>query len=216
MSQEACQIWRVRGACFNDGLIHEPFCRIREAFLAADSNKNGFVDREELAELLQLCNLAEDTAGAMLRRFDGNGDEEWSYKEFVSALKRKDYVAYQRGTPSPVKMVASEEAGPGRMPPRAAMKEPEERSYNLFTGHKLNQRVSPVKEVVHQYPVRRCSPDRSVGASPQPGMVAHGRRANRPSPDRSSRMQMNTGRDSVISQRYSEEITKGTDGLALM
>ena len=48
---------------------------------------------------------------------------------------REDCVAYQRGAPSPVKMVASEEAGPGRMPPRAAMKEPEERSYNLFTGH---------------------------------------------------------------------------------
>ena len=54
-----------------------------------------------LESLLQLCNLTPETASAMLRRFDENGDEEWSYKEFVKALKRSDYVSYQRGSPSP-------------------------------------------------------------------------------------------------------------------
>jgi hypothetical protein len=150
---------------------------IREAFLCADTNKNGFVDRGELESLLQLCNLTPETASAMLRRFDENGDEEWSYKEFVQALKRKDYNAYQRGSPSPVKMQVAEESGPGVMPARASSVMPEERGFNLFTGHSLHERVSPAKEYGQRYPAA----------------VASGRRS-------SSRM--HTGRDSV-SERYS-------------
>jgi hypothetical protein len=130
---------------------------IREAFLSADTNKNGYVDRDELGHLLQLCNLGPETAEAMLRRFDENGDEEWSYKEFVQALKRKDYNAYQRGSPSPVKMQIGEGSSPGAMPARASSVIPEERGFNLFTGKSLHQHVSPSKEVGQRYPVASSS-----------------------------------------------------------
>ena len=97
------------------------------------------------------------------------------------------------------------------------MKEPEERSYNLFNGQQLNQRVSPAKDVVPQYP-ERSSPNRPQvgfspdnGSSPQPGAAAHGRRAGaRVLPE------MHTGRDSVISRRYREESEKGRAELEVL
>ena len=138
---------------------------IREAFLSVDTNRNGYVDRAELGKLLQLCNLAPDTAEAMLRRFDENADEEWSYKEFVQALKRKDYNAYQRGSPSPVKLQVGEGSSPGSMPPRASSVVPEERAFNLFTGQSVHQHVSPPKEVGHRYPRRAL---RGVAPVPTP------------------------------------------------
>ena len=166
---------------------------IREAFLSADTNKNGYVDRTELESLLQLCNLAPDTAEAMLRRFDANGDEEWSYKEFVQALKRKDYNAYQRGSPSPVKRQVGEGAAPGVMPPRAASVIPEERAFNLFTGQSIHQRVSPAKEVGQRYPVANASGRRASQAATPAPIPGGGSAAG-------STSRAHTGRDSVAAR----------------
>ena len=79
-----------------------------------------------LGQVLALCNLPPDTSASLLRAFDENGDAEWSYTEFVQALKRKDHSAYKRASPSPAKVSPDwmpEEEGQSTaaaMPPRAS------------------------------------------------------------------------------------------------
>ena len=76
--------------------------------------------------MLALCNLPPNTSASLLRAFDENGDAEWSYTEFVQALKRKDHSAYKRASPSPAKVSPDwmpEEEGQSTaaaMPPRAS------------------------------------------------------------------------------------------------
>ena len=79
-----------------------------------------------LGQVLALCNLPPNTSASLLRAFDENGDAEWSYTEFVQALKRKDHSAYKRASPSPAKVSPDwvpEEEGQSTaaaMPPRAS------------------------------------------------------------------------------------------------
>ena len=79
-----------------------------------------------LGQVLALCNLPPDTSASLLRAFDENGDAEWSYTEFVQALKRKDHSAYKRASPSPAKVSPDwmpDEEGQSTaaaMPPRAS------------------------------------------------------------------------------------------------
>ena len=79
-----------------------------------------------VGQVLALCNLPPNTSASLLRAFDENGDAEWSYTEFVQALKRKDHSAYKRASPSPAKVSPDwmpEEEGQSTaaaMPPRAS------------------------------------------------------------------------------------------------
>eukprot|EP01045_Picozoa_sp_COSAG04_P008021 COSAG04_NODE_435_length_14466_cov_135.545486_16_plen_452_part_00 len=161
---------------------------IREAFLAVDTNGNGSVEKDELEEVLKLCSLPQETSAALLRQFDENGDEEWSYKEFVKALKRSDYVSYQRGSPSPTKMALAE-GGPGHMPARATPVVPQRRGYNLFTGSELQQRESPPLRLSARYPAAVASGRRGrfpTGRSHLPAIPSPSptrRRSEEPEPE---------------------------------
>ena len=101
-----------------------------------------------LGQVLALCNLPPNTSASLLRAFDENGDAEWSYTEFVQALKRKDHSAYKRASPSPAKVSPDwmpEEEGQSTaaaMPPRASPVVPVRPPHSLAS---LDGRACPLK-----------------------------------------------------------------------
>ena len=40
------------------------------------------------------CGLGGGTIDALMKQFDGGYSDSWSFKEFVSELKKKDYAAF--------------------------------------------------------------------------------------------------------------------------
>ena len=62
---------------------------LREAFLAADRDRNGTIDRQELEVLLRRQNLDRFPAetAALLDRIDKNGDGTLDYAEFLQVLQ---------------------------------------------------------------------------------------------------------------------------------
>jgi hypothetical protein len=116
------------------------FRSIRDAFLAADVEGDGTVNREELITLLRYCNTPDFTVAGMLNMFDRDVDGEWSYREFIAAFKRQDYVTYARRTPRGSR---DSTAPRGLQPEIEKPFVPSPLDYNMFTGRKHNQQHLP-------------------------------------------------------------------------
>ncbi|KAL6641951.1 hypothetical protein ACP70R_020132 [Stipagrostis hirtigluma subsp. patula] len=64
---------------------------IREAFHVFDKDQNGFITRDELAQVMKNLGekLAEEEIAEMLREADVDGDGQISYKEFAKVMLAK-------------------------------------------------------------------------------------------------------------------------------
>ncbi|KAL6640476.1 hypothetical protein ACP70R_021599 [Stipagrostis hirtigluma subsp. patula] len=74
---------------------------IREAFHVFDKDQNGFITRDELAQVMKNLGekLAEEEIAEMLREADVDGDGQISYKEFAKVMlaKRRQHMLEDKG-----------------------------------------------------------------------------------------------------------------------
>ncbi|XP_076801530.1 troponin C-like [Clavelina lepadiformis] len=74
-------------------------------FLSLDKNKNGYLEKHELQELLQACDITtnDEECQACLRDLDTNSDGVWDFSEFLSFVgiiyqNKLAKVSKRRGT----------------------------------------------------------------------------------------------------------------------
>ena len=65
--------------------------RIREAFLAIDKDKNGFISSDELRNVMASLgeNLTDDELDEMIKEADIDGDDRVNYDEFLTIMTLK-------------------------------------------------------------------------------------------------------------------------------
>jgi hypothetical protein len=107
---------------------------IREAFMAADTDGNGVIMRDELVIMCREMGLSSDVSASLLNQFDLDENGEWNYAEFCEVLKNQDYVTYQHCMPRD----QYSRNDPKRMPsPVPAIKQPP-RPYDMLNGAPLS------------------------------------------------------------------------------
>ena len=94
--------------------LEERYESIREAFLAVDKNRTGYIGMSEFETLFTLCNLDTQYVGQVFGQCDKSGNGKISFAEFARELTRDDYpngtsitmtspLTHQRPRPSPVR-----------------------------------------------------------------------------------------------------------------
>jgi Ca2+-binding EF-hand superfamily protein len=71
-------------------IIEQKWCSMRDAFLALDSNRSGFVSRDEFTELLKQfgLNLSPAQMKVLVAQFDVNKDGKVSHQEFMTVMAK--------------------------------------------------------------------------------------------------------------------------------
>ena len=72
--------------------IEERYRNLKDAFIAADSDRSGKLEANELIRLCAMNNLPQDTVLALVDRCDIDKDGRMSYEEFAAGPGQKSYT----------------------------------------------------------------------------------------------------------------------------